>query len=216
MSSAGAYWSVVDEHIKNRVVLVADSSPYLRSVVRTILLQLGVKATREVANGFEAIDAICTFDPWAMILDWGIAGMDAREVVRVVRTSGVVPDAQMPIIGISGPIKRSRVVEAKGVGIDHLVLKPISPKLLQERLFPALMKLVHARSRPDADSIELLTSEKVAQILQVSTSWLARARKRNYGPPHILVGSKVRYREASLKEWITSREAGIRAREERQ
>jgi two-component system, chemotaxis family, chemotaxis protein CheY len=141
MSNLHVLWSSVDKFIKNRVVLVADSHPHLRSITRTILLQLGVKVTREVNDGFEAIDAICTFDPCAMILDWGIRGMDAREVVRVVRTSGVVPDPKIPIIAVSGPIKKSKVIEARDLGIDYLVLRPVSPLLLQQRLFPALMKL---------------------------------------------------------------------------
>ena len=212
MANFSAYLSAADRHIKNRVVLVAHSNPYLRSIIRTILLQLGVKATREAADGFEAIDAVCTFDPWALILDWGIRGMDAREVVRVVRTSGVVPDAKLPVVGISDPIMRSKVVQAKDLGIDYLLLTPISPKLLQERLVPTLVKLVQSLSPPDANAsptanaISLLTPERTAEILEVSAPWLSRARKKGYGPPHILLGSKVRYAEASLVEWIKSRE----------
>jgi two-component system, chemotaxis family, chemotaxis protein CheY len=138
MSNSDARWSSVDKLIKDRVALVADSHPYLRSITRTILLQLGVKVTREVSDGFEAVEAICSFDPCAMILDWGIRGMDAREVVRVVRTSGIVPNPKIPIIAISGPIKRSKVVEAKDLGIDQLVLRPLSPNAFATTSFSSI------------------------------------------------------------------------------
>ena len=205
MSNSDALWSSVDKLIKDRVALVADSHPYLRSITRKILLQLGVKETHEVDDGFEAVEAICTFDPCAMILDWGIRGMDAREVVRVVRTSGIVPNPKITIIAISGPIKRSKVVEAKDLGIDTLVLRPLSPMLLQQRLFPALMKSIQPPSLPKADSSSLLTPKNAAEVLQVDPSWLAKARKSGDGPPYVRVGRSVRYREADLTRWTKSR-----------
>jgi CheY-like chemotaxis protein len=210
MINLNSYWATVDKHIKGRVVLVADSNPYLRSILRTILLQIGVKATREVGDGFEAIDAICAFDPLATILDWNIRGMDAREVVRVIRKSGIVPDPQMPIIGVTNPIQKMKVMEAKELGIDHLLLRPISPKLLQEHLFPSILKMVQSMSvlksdGPDTD-LGLLTPERVAEMLKVSPSWLGSLRKEGDGPPHLLVGRRVRYRKAALARWIEARE----------
>lgn len=211
------FWSAVDKHIKDRVVLVADSNPYLRSIIRTILLQIGVKATREVGDGFEAIDAICAFDPWVMILDWSIKGMDAREVVRVIRTSGIVPDPKMPIIGMTDPIKKTKVMEAKVAGIDHLLLRPLSPKILQTHLFPTMLKMVQSpeliAASAEAEGEDLLTPEKVAEILHVSPSWLSNARKKGYGPTYLHVGRKVRYRRTAVINWIKSREERLARRE---
>ena len=211
MSNLGALRSSVDKLLKNRVVLVADSHPHQRSITRTNPLQLGVKATRDISDGFEVIDAICTLDPCAMILDWGIGGMDAREVVRVVRTSGMVPNPEIPIIAISGPIKKSKVMEAKDLNIRHLLVRPISPMLLQQHLFPALMKVTQPASPLKADNMGLLTPEAAAGFLQVSPSWLAKARERRDGPPYIRVGRSVRYREAGLVEWIKSRPPSLLA-----
>ncbi|WP_291848738.1 response regulator [Bradyrhizobium sp.] len=204
MSNLEALWSSVDKSIKNRVVLVADSHPYFRSITRTILLQLGVKATQEASDGFQAIEAICAFDPCVMILDLNIRGMDAREVVRVIRTSGVVPDPQMPIIAISDPMKRSRVVEAKQLGINHILIRPISPMLVQQRLFPVFMRLIRPAPSADEASDSLLTAKDAAEVLKVAPSWLAKARKSNEGPPYVRVGRSVRYRPADLTRWAKS------------
>ncbi|MDP2333518.1 MAG: response regulator [Reyranella sp.] len=187
-------------------MLVVDSHPFLRSITRTILLQLGVKTTREIGDGFEAIDAICTIDPCAIILDWDIRGMDAREVVRVVRTSGMVPNPEVPIIAIAGPTNKSKVIEAKNLGIEHLLIRPLSPMLLGQHLFPALMKANQPPSLLDADTIDLLTPQQAADILQVSPSWLAKARKHSNGPAYLLVGRSARYCKVALGEWIKSQQ----------
>jgi hypothetical protein len=44
----------------------------------------------------------------------------------------------------------------------------------------------------------LLTTKEVADLLRVSTSWLAKARMRGDGPPFVVVGRRsIRYTEAA-------------------
>jgi predicted DNA-binding transcriptional regulator AlpA len=52
----------------------------------------------------------------------------------------------------------------------------------------------------------LLHPRDAAQILNVSTSWLAKARMRGDGPPFIRVGRSVRYGGAALLQWVKSRQ----------
>ena len=48
-----------------------------------------------------------------------------------------------------------------------------------------------AAPAPTAD--QMMTEDVVSAILNVSTSWLAKARMRGEGPPFIKVGRLVRY-----------------------
>ena len=50
----------------------------------------------------------------------------------------------------------------------------------------------------------LLSPEEATRFLNISISWLAKARMRGDGPPFIKVGRAVRYSEAALKQWIRS------------
>jgi predicted DNA-binding transcriptional regulator AlpA len=51
----------------------------------------------------------------------------------------------------------------------------------------------------------LLKPKEAALLLNVSTSFLAKARMRGDGPPFIKVGRAVRYSEAALTQWMKSR-----------
>jgi Helix-turn-helix domain len=53
------------------------------------------------------------------------------------------------------------------------------------------------------DSLEpLLLPEEAAEILHLSTSWLAKARGRCAGPAYVQIGRAVRYSRSSLIKFI--------------
>jgi predicted DNA-binding transcriptional regulator AlpA len=57
-----------------------------------------------------------------------------------------------------------------------------------------------------ADGIDpLLHPRDAARILNVSMSWLAKARLSGDGPRYVKIGRAVRYPESSLREFIKSR-----------
>ena len=51
----------------------------------------------------------------------------------------------------------------------------------------------------------LLTTKDAADLLRVSTSWLAKARMRGDGPPFLRIGRSIRYRQSDLLRWMRSR-----------
>lgn len=60
--------------------------------------------------------------------------------------------------------------------------------------------------RPAAPAMMLLTPKDAAKMLKVSLSWLAKARMRGDGPSYCKVGRSIRYTEASLQQWMKSRQ----------
>ncbi len=50
----------------------------------------------------------------------------------------------------------------------------------------------------------LLTTKDAADLLRLSTSWLAKARMRGDGPPYVKLGGSVRYAEGALIQWMKS------------
>ena len=121
------------------VVLIADSNAYTRRLTRMMLTNLGVKSTYEVADGIAAVEAIRNVNPDVMILDWDMPVLEGCEIMRIVRSPGDFPKANLPIIMLTDIGMQSRVTEAIRVGVHEFLVKPISPKTLQQRLLGIIL-----------------------------------------------------------------------------
>jgi CheY-like chemotaxis protein len=124
----------VEKAMEGLVVLVADSNAYMRKLTRMMLVNIGAKAIYEAADGIAALDAIRTINPDVMILEWDMPVLDGREVMRIVRSPGAFPKPNLPIIMVTDTGRRSRVTTAIRLGVHEFLVKPISPKTLQQRL----------------------------------------------------------------------------------
>src|ERR1700693_3480369 len=79
-------------------ILIGDGNAYMRRLTRTMLMNLGAKSVTEAADGLAALEAIRTCDPDVMLLDWHMPMLSGIEVVRIVRSPGVFPRPNLPII----------------------------------------------------------------------------------------------------------------------
>ena len=125
--------------LEGLVVLVAESNPYLRRLTRTMLTNLGVKSIYESTDGIAALEAIRNLNPDVMIMDWDMPVLDGREVMRIVRTPGDFPKANLPIIMLTDLGLQSRVTASMRLGVHEFLVKPISPKTLQQRLLGIIL-----------------------------------------------------------------------------
>jgi CheY-like chemotaxis protein len=130
----------IENAIEGMVVLIADSNAYTRRLTRMMLTNLGAKSIYEAGDGIAAIEAIRTINPDVMILDWDLPVLDGREVMRIVRAPGIFPKPNLPIIMLTERGLRSRVTTAIRLGVHEFLVKPISPKTLQQRLLGIILK----------------------------------------------------------------------------
>ncbi len=121
-------------------VLVVDDEAYMRKVVRTLLMSVGVRKIYEAADGPAGLELIRTMAPDVVILDWEMPGLDGPGFVRMVRSPETFPLPNVPIIMLTGHGERSRVIEAVKIGVNEFLLKPVSSKSLQDRLISVLAK----------------------------------------------------------------------------
>jgi CheY-like chemotaxis protein len=129
----------LEKALEGLVVLIADSNAYTRRLTKTMLTNLGIKSTYETADGIAAIDAIRNVNPDVLIVDWDMPVLDGREVMRIVRSPGVFPKANLPIIMMTDLGLQSRVTSAIRLGVHEFLVKPISPKTLQQRLLGIIL-----------------------------------------------------------------------------
>lgn len=121
-------------------VLLVDDNAFTRKVVRAILNNLGVKAVTEAADGIAALEAIRLAPPDVIILDWEMPLLNGAEVVRIVRSPGVFPAPDVPIIMLSGHGERWRIVESMKLGVNEFLCKPVSAQVLLDRLVSIIVK----------------------------------------------------------------------------
>lgn len=120
-------------------VLIVDDDPYMRKVVRTMLLSIGVKNIIEASDGVSGLEAIRECAPDVVLLDWEMPMLDGPAFVSMVRTPGEFPVPDVPIIMLTGHGDRWRVVEAARVGVHEYLLKPVSTKALYDRIAAVLV-----------------------------------------------------------------------------
>lgn len=115
-------------------ILVVEDNQYMRKVVRTLLVNVGVKNVYEACDGITGLEAIRTVAPDVVILDWEMPLLNGAELTRIVRSPGVFPMPDVPIIMLSAHGERWRVVEAARLGVNEFLIKPVSAKALFDRL----------------------------------------------------------------------------------
>ncbi len=132
--------SDIEALIRSLGVLVIDDSQYMRKIVRNLLMAIGVREVYEASDGIAGLDAIRTVVPDVVILDWELPLLNGAEFVRIVRSPGVFPMPDIPIIMLSSHGERWRVIEAARIGVNEYLRKPISAQQLSDRLVSILAK----------------------------------------------------------------------------
>ncbi len=120
--------------IQQLAILVVDDNAYMRKLVRSMLGNLGVKTVFESGDGIDALETIRTAAPDVVILDWEMPLLNGPELVRIVRSPGVFPTPDIPIIMLTAHASRPRILHGVKLGINEVLCKPVSAKALFDRL----------------------------------------------------------------------------------
>jgi two-component system chemotaxis response regulator CheY len=128
----------IKQHLRSLRVLIVDDNAFMRKIVRDLLATMGVRHTAEAGDGVAALQVLREAPPDVVILDWDMPFLDGFELTRIVRTPGVFPCCDVPIIMLSGCGRRSHVLEAERLGINEFLIKPVSAKALFHRIVAVL------------------------------------------------------------------------------
>lgn len=132
--------SNIGKFVENVDVLVIDDNQFMRRTIRNLLINMGVRATYEAGDGIEGLEAIRMFAPDIVIVDWEMPLLSGPELVKMVRTPGVFPLPDVPIVMLTAFVERWRVVEANRLGVNEFLAKPVSGKALLERIVSIISK----------------------------------------------------------------------------
>jgi DNA-binding response OmpR family regulator len=130
----------ITRQIQALKVLIVDDEHNMRKVTRGLLLAIGVRDIHEAIDGMSGLDAIRNICPDLVILDWEMPSPNGPQFVRHVRSPGVFPFPDVPIIMLTAYGERSRVVASVNLGVNEYLLKPVSSKALHARIVSVLTK----------------------------------------------------------------------------
>ncbi len=156
---------------KVEVLLVDDSAPSL-NLLSQVLLGFGVgNLTRaDSAKSAKALLRERTFD--LVISATNMAGVDGYELVKWLRRGALEANRYLAVILVSGHTPPSHVFKARDAGANFTIAKPITPKIVLERI--------------------LWAAKEDRQFIECETYLGPDRRFKNDGPPN---GAKGRRRE---------------------
>ncbi|MEJ2433633.1 MAG: response regulator [Pseudolabrys sp.] len=130
--------------IQQLTLLVVDDNPFMRNLVRNLLLNIGVKRIYAAGDGIAALDAIRSVHPDVVVLDWEMPLLNGPELVRIVRSPGAFPTPDLPIIMLIAHGERWRILEAAKLGVTSSCASGVD----QGGLRPAAVDSAQAAPEP--------------------------------------------------------------------
>lgn len=130
----------IEKMLQGLNILIVDGNLYMRRLTRMMLMNLGAKSVTEAGDGLAGLEQIRISDPDVVLLDWDMPVLDGMEVMHIVRSPGVFPRPNIPVIMLTHRAKRSAVLQAMRAGVHEFLIKPTSPKALRDRLTAIALK----------------------------------------------------------------------------
>ncbi|GJE59365.1 response regulator transcription factor [Methylobacterium trifolii] len=148
--------------MRRRILCVEDDEA-IAELVHEVLTEAGF-AVDLAASGPEGL-AKAGDRPDAVICDIDLPGLGGLDLLRSVREAG----AQVPFIVLTAFGERGNQIEARRLGCDDFVTKPVDFELLLAVLHNVLQRSPHA-ARPEAAGVRL--TEREREIV----TWVARGK----------------------------------------
>jgi two-component system, chemotaxis family, chemotaxis protein CheY len=114
--------------------LIAEDNRFMREICRTILASYGARDVVEATDGAEALEFFKERVPDIIILDLHMPILDGFDVLRMVRDRATSPNPCVPVIVMSAHSERSRIIQARDLGANEYLVKPVSARAIYSRV----------------------------------------------------------------------------------
>lgn len=114
-----------------RICYVEDDEDIQR-IVRLSLERVGKFTVEVVGDPLKAIDAMASFQPDLVMLDWMMPGMDGPTLFKTMKE--VAHTKALPVVFITAKASSVEMNELIGLGAAGTISKPFSPKDLPDQL----------------------------------------------------------------------------------
>ena len=121
-------------------LLVIDDSAYMRTMLSSILNNLGSRNMKMAKEGGAGLQVLRTFPIDIVIVNWMMRPIDGIEFTRALRTASDSPNPMLPVIMVSGHTEPERVAAARNAGVTEFLSKPVSPREVYLRIEEVILR----------------------------------------------------------------------------
>ena len=114
--------------------LIIDPQPNMAALVADMLRSAGRRDIREANDGGTALFELSRRPFEIIVIDDGITGPDAVELVRRLRTDPASPNRLTPVIMMAAAPDAARIAAARDAGVTEFLRKPFAAAHLKSRL----------------------------------------------------------------------------------
>jgi DNA-binding NarL/FixJ family response regulator len=151
-------------------ILIAEDDERTRVLLQTMLEALGYPVAGSAADGREAVEKTFALNPGVLLLDIGMPVLDGLEAARLILERQL-----RPIVVLTGLTDEETLEEARRIGVQAFLLKPLSSK---EQLRSAIAIATTLCDRQRADQARI---SDLAHTLQTTRATTAPRALSAYG-----------------------------------
>lgn len=115
-------------------LMVVDDSDSMRRLYRTCLTTFGITKLRMFDSANAALREIKNYPPDLIIVDWRMGPPNGLEFLHRLRSTDMTMACLTAAIMVTGHASESFVKSAMLAGAQQFLVKPVSPRLLYERI----------------------------------------------------------------------------------
>jgi CheY-like chemotaxis protein len=115
-------------------VVVVDDSAHVCKLLRLMLSAFDIRHVQAFVDGIEAMHAMRATPPDILLCDWEMQPVDGLTLVRWIRHCENGSLADIPIVMLTGNTDTAKIREARAAGVTHVVVKPVTPQALFDRI----------------------------------------------------------------------------------
>ena len=115
-------------------IVVIEPSRQMQLLLRAMLLSYGIRSVRMFADTERASSSILNDPPRLVLLDWEAGPNSGANFLKLIRHKNMYPVCLVPIIVMFSEARRCWVEKALRLGGQGVLVKPMSPAALLDRI----------------------------------------------------------------------------------
>lgn len=121
-------------NLENVARLIVDENVQALDLLAGVLGSFGMRDLARATNSMEAMEIVKTRQIDLMMTDGQLPVMDGYDLVRWLRRETDEEKRPIPAIVVTAHSRKSQVMRARDCGANFIVTKPITPKIILERI----------------------------------------------------------------------------------